>query len=230
VKCPTTSIILAAAGEGRRLGSRLPKALVPLGGRPLFLHSVRTFSRLSFVREIILVLPGDRMAQVQEVYAKELRRGRVTRLVEGGARRQDSVRLGLLAATSPIVLVHDAARPLVSPEAVRDVVLAAARHGAAVLAAPAVDTIKIADRQGRVRETPDRSRVWLAQTPQGFRRQVLLTAYRWNGTKDVTDDVQLVERAGKKVVIVPSLRPNFKVTTREDLVRAEQFLKRRKSR
>jgi len=223
---PPTGIIVAAAGEGRRLGSRLPKALVPVAGVPLFLHSVRTFASCPFVREIVLVLPGEWIERIRKAHGKELIRRRVTTMVAGGARRQDSVFEGLRATTAPIVLVHDAARPLVTREAVRAVATAAAKAGAAVLAAPAVDTVKIADGRGRVIETPDRARVWLAQTPQGFRRGVLLDAYRVNGGVDATDDVQLVERAGGKVVIVPCHSANFKVTTREDLARAEKVLDR----
>jgi len=221
---PPTGVIVAAAGEGRRLGSPLPKALVPVAGIPLFLHSVRTFASCRFVKEIVLVLPGEWIERIQDKHGKELLRRRVTTMVAGGARRQDSVYEGLLAIRAPIVLVHDAARPLVTRKAVAEVAQAAARVGAAVLAAPAVDTVKIADSRGRVMETPDRSRVWLAQTPQGFRRKVLLNAYRVNGQADATDDVQLVERAGGRVVIVPSQSANFKVTTREDLQRAEKAL------
>lgn len=219
---PPTGVVIAAAGEGRRLGSKRPKALVPLAGLPLFLHSVRTFAALRFVREIVVVLPGPWIDRITREFGRELLR--VTALVAGGARRQDSVRAGLEFVTTPIVLIHDAARPLVTAAAVRAVATAAARHGAAVLSAPAVDTIKIADARGRVRSTPDRSRVWHAQTPQGFRREILLQAYRASGRAAATDDAQLVERAGGRVVIVPSEAPNFKVTTPEDLVRAQKAL------
>jgi 2-C-methyl-D-erythritol 4-phosphate cytidylyltransferase len=227
VKAPPTSVIVAAAGAGTRLGARLPKALVPLAGRPLFLHSVATFARLGFVREIVLVLPARWIGRVRRRHGKELGRLKVRALVAGGARRQDSVRAGLAAARAEVVLVHDAARPLVTARAARAVAVAAARHGAAVLAAPAVDTIKIADRRGRVAATPDRGRVWHAQTPQGFRRAVLLAAYRRAGRADATDDAQLVERAGGTVVVVPGDAANFKVTSREDFARAEKLLDRR---
>jgi 2-C-methyl-D-erythritol 4-phosphate cytidylyltransferase len=221
---PAVAVVIAAAGEGRRLGSRLPKALVPLAGRPLFLHSVRTFGRLPFVREIAVVLPAAWVERIRKSHGRELARLKVTALIAGGARRQDSVRAGLDATAAPIVLVHDAARPLVAPADIRAVARAAARKGAAVLAAPAVDTVKIVDGRGRVVETPDRSRVWLAQTPQGFRRKILETAYRRNGRKDATDDVQLVERGGGRVVVVPATGLNFKVTLPEDLARAEKVL------
>ena len=221
---PPVSVIIAAAGEGRRLGYELPKALVPLAGTPLFLHSLRTFAALPFVREIAVVLPAEWVDRIRKQLGKRLAALKVTTLVPGGTRRQDSVRIGLEATTAPVVLVHDAARPLVTRAAITDLAAAAARHGAAVLSHPAVDTIKIADARGRVVSTPDRARVWHAQTPQGFRRAVLVNAYKVNGRADATDDVQLVERAGKKVVIVPGPATNFKVTTPDDLARAEKLL------
>jgi 2-C-methyl-D-erythritol 4-phosphate cytidylyltransferase len=221
---PATGVILAAAGEGRRLGSRLPKALVPLAGTPLFLHSLRTFAALPFVREIAVVLPAKWVDRIRKQMGKRLEALKVTTLVPGGARRQDSVRIGLEATNSPIVLVHDAARPLVTKAAIMDLARMAAAKGAAVLCAPAVDTIKIADKRGRVVSTPDRASVWHAQTPQGFRRQVLVNAYKVNGDADATDDVQLVERAGGTIWIVWGPATNFKVTTPEDLARAEKLL------
>jgi 2-C-methyl-D-erythritol 4-phosphate cytidylyltransferase len=225
MKPPATGVILAAAGEGRRLGSRLPKALVPLAGTPLFLHSLRTFAGLPFVKEIAVVLPAEWVDRIRKQLGRRLATLKVTTLVPGGARRQDSVQIGLQATKSPIVLVHDAARPLVTRAAITDLTRAAARHGAAVLCAPAVDTIKIADKRGRVVSTPDRAQVWHAQTPQGFRRSVLANAYKVNGDADATDDVQLVERAGGTVWIVWGPATNFKVTTPEDLVRAEKLLR-----
>ena len=221
MRIPPVGIILAAAGEGRRLGARVPKAFVPLAGKPLFLHSLETFARLPFVEAVALVVPA---AWVDRVRRRWGRRFDLLRVVPGGERRQDSVRAGLDVLRTPLILVHDAARPLISGGAVEDVARAAARHGAAVLAAAAVDTVKVADARRRVRETPERSRVWLAQTPQGFRREVLEGAYRKAGRRDATDDCQLVERSGGRVVVVPSTRPNFKVTGPEDLERAVKVL------
>ena len=226
MKLPATAVIIAAAGEGRRLGSKLPKALVPLAGTPLFLHSLRTFAALPYVKEIAVVLPAEWVDRIRKQLGKRLEALKVTTLVSGGVRRQDSVRIGLEATTSPIVLVHDAARPLVIRQAITDLTGMAAAKGAAVLCAPAVDTIKIADKRGWVVSTPDRARVWHAQTPQGIRRAIFVNAYKVNGRADATDDVQLVERAGGKVVIVPGPATNFKVTTPEDLVRAEKLLQK----
>ncbi len=227
MKIPPTGVILAAAGTGRRFRAPVPKALVPLAGRPMLFHSLETFARLTFVRQIVLVLPPAWIEKFTRAHGRALSRLGVANIVPGGRRRQDSVRAGLEALSTPLVLVHDAARPLISPEAIRRVALAAARHGAAVLASPAVDTIKIADRRGRVISTPDRSRVWHAETPQGFRTEILRTAYRSRGKADATDDTQLVERAGGKVVIVPSRRANFKITTGDDLARVEKLLDKR---
>ncbi len=225
MKHPRAGVIVAAAGEGRRLGSRLPKALVRLAGLPLFLHAVRPFAFLPFVDVIVVALPQSWIERVRRRWGDEMRRFRVAMLVPGGARRQDSVWAALRVLSTPLVLVHDAARPFARPALIRAVAAAAARHGAAVPASPAVDTIKISDARGRVRTTPDRPLVWHAQTPQGFRRKVLADAYRANGRAAATDDAQLVERAGGRVVIVPSDTSNFKITTRKDLARAAQLLR-----
>jgi len=206
------------------LGADVPKAFVPLGGKPLFMHSLETFARLPFVKAVALVLPGAWIERARKRWGSRFDALKVVALVPGGARRQDSVRAGLDVLQTPLVLVHDAARPLIGGAAVKDVAQAAARHGAAVLAAAAVDTVKVADKRGRVLDTPNRARVWMAQTPQGFRREVLVEAYRKAGRKDATDDCQLVERSGRPVVVVPSTGPNFKVTSREDLLRAVKLL------
>lgn len=227
---PPVGLILAAAGAGRRFGGRTPKALVSLAGRPMFLWSLDTFAKLPFIRQIIVALPPRWIGRVRRTWGPVLDRLGVTTLVPGGRRRQDSVRAGLEVLTTPLVLVHDAARPLIGARAIREVARAAARYGAAVLGAPAVDTVKIADRRGRIICTPDRERVWHAQTPQGFRTGVLRAAYRRAGRADATDDAQIVERAGGRVVVVPSRGANFKVTTREDLERAAIFLDPRNRR
>lgn len=215
------SVIVAAGGAGKRLGADRPKALVPVGGAPLYIYSIRTFASLPFVREIVLVLPGE--------WVDRVRPPRDVRVVAGGARRQDSVRNGLKATdpSSDVVLVHDAARPFATPRLIRAVAEAARRHGAAVPGVPVVDTIKIVDGRGRVVETPPRDRMRAAQTPQGFRRELLVEAYRRAGRRDATDDVQLVERIGGRVVVVEGDPANYKLTTPEDFRRAEAKLVRR---
>lgn len=216
------SVIIAAGGAGLRLGAGRPKALVLLGDRPLFLHSARTFASLPEVREIVLVLPREWVDRVVRGHAGLLRKLRVAKIVPGGPRRQDSVRNGLEMTDPrcPIVLVHDAARPFVTPGVIRRVVAAARRHGAAVPVVPVTDTVKVVDGRGRVLETPARERLRAVQTPQGFRREVLIGAFRRAGRLNATDDAQLVERAGGRVVAVEGDPANFKVTTPDDLARA----------
>jgi 2-C-methyl-D-erythritol 4-phosphate cytidylyltransferase len=155
----------------------------------------------------------------------------VDRLIPGGADRQASVYAGLAAgpAETDVVLVHDGARPLVTPEIVRAAVRVAATEGAAVVAVAVTDTIKMADADGRVVETPPRGRLWAAQTPQAFRAGWLREAHARalaDGFRG-TDDSSLVERIGHRVWLVPGSPENLKITTTADLVRAEQILRGR---
>jgi len=223
------SAIVLAAGEGKRMKSRTPKALLPLAGRPLLLHSLETFASVREVVEIVLVLPPGRVAKVWKAIGPELASRRVTKVVCGGPRRQDSVRcgLGMSSRASDVVLVHDSARPFASADLVLRVAEAARRHGGAVAAVPSRDTVKRVDGRGRVVETPDRRALWCAQTPQGFRRRVLASAYAaGHGKADATDDAQIVERAGGAVVVVDGEATNLKITSREDLPIAEEIYQR----
>lgn len=226
------SVIVAAAGAGRRVGARRPKAFLLLAGKPLFLYSIETFASLPFVREIVLVAPSLWIRRILREWGRALLRCRVAKIVAGGERRQDSVWNGLRITDTQcdVVLVHDAARPFVSREVIRRTADAARRHGAALPVVPSVDTVKIVDGRGRVRETPERDSVRAAQTPQGFLRRTLVRAYQAAGDRDATDDAQLVERAGGRVIAVPGDPGNFKVTTPEDLRRAEEIVRRGRPR
>jgi len=219
------SAIIVAAGSGRRLGMRTPKAFVRLAGRPMFEHSLRTFSNAGTIEQLVLVVPPRHRfgkAGLLKRYPK------LTAFVPGGAERADSVRAGL-AAVSPkakLVLVHDAARPLVRREDIAAVVRAAARHRAAVLAEPASDTIKRADR-GFIQATLNRDYLWRAQTPQGFDLKLLKRAYRAPSRKP-TDDSALAEALGVRVALVTASGPNIKITTRTDLEYAAWLLGKRR--
>ncbi len=211
-----TAAIIVAAGRGKRLGLKTPKALVPLAGRPLFLYSLNTFSRLPQITSLILVMP-----QGHNIPAGRLRKKfpKLSAVVSGGRERADSVKAGLAALPAGIdlVLVHDAARPLVDPGDIRSVIAAARRYGAAILAEPVADTIKRAEK-GFVQATLNRRYLWRAQTPQGFRRQLLLRAHGLgSGGPPATDDSCLVEKLGHRVALVPATRPNPKITDRNDL-------------
>ncbi|PBC79054.1 2-C-methyl-D-erythritol 4-phosphate cytidylyltransferase [Streptomyces sp. TLI_235] len=236
--------VVPAAGRGERLGPGAPKALRELGGVPLLVHAVRALARSRAVGLVVVAAPPDGVAEVVALLDSHGLDGKDVRVVAGGADRQESVRLGLAAVPEEvdIVLVHDAARPLVPVEVV-DAVTAAVRAGAdaVVPAVPLADTVKRVDPQAPgvpepVLETPDRSALRAVQTPQGFRRSVLhevhekaLAEEAAGGLPPVTDDAGLVERFGGRVVVVPGHEEAFKVTRPLDLVLAEAVLARRRA-
>ncbi len=216
--------IIAAGGAGRRLGGSVPKQLLEIGGRSLLERSVDAFRSHSGVSQVIVALPP---ALVNE--PPSWLEG--VRLVAGGERRQDSVASAFDAIENrtEIVLVHDAARPFVSPALISRTIAAAAEHGAAIAAVDVRDTVKRAEAvSGRhvIVETIPRDTVFLAQTPQGFRRDVLAASIaqgRSDGA-DVTDEASLAERAGYRVHIVAGELDNVKITTAEDLAAAQARL------
>ena len=212
-------MIIAAAGSGSRLGRSEPKALVPLLGRPLLSWTLEALSAIPFAGTVIAA-PPDRIDEVAGI-AKE------TKVVPGGATRSESVRLAFEAggvAGENVIVVHDAARPFVSPREVEAVIAAAEEVGAAIAAIPVPDTVKSVER-GRVTGTLDRSKLWLAGTPQAFSGHVLARAIETG--REVTDEAALCEALGLPVAAVPVSRLAFKVTTPEDLEIAEAILKSR---
>ncbi len=216
--------ILVAAGRGRRLGATQPKALVPIGGRPMVARAVAAFAGHPRVGPIIVVAADPEAVRGAIVEFAER-----VQIVAGGPERQDSVRLGLAAlGKADIVLVHDAARPLVPRQVIDDVIDAAARHGAAIPALPTPDTVKQVDGEGTIVATVPRDHLRLAQTPQGFRTDLLRSAHaraeadRYRGT----DDASLVERTGARVVTVEGSSLNLKITRPDDLVLAEALVRK----
>lgn len=220
-----TAAILAAAGRGRRLGT-VPKALLPFAGRTLLEHTLAAVLEPDEIHAGVVVVPGEHLAAAREL---AVRHPKVTAVLPGGEERQDSVAAGLAAVGDAVwVVVHDAARPLVSAGLVRRVLEAARETGAATAALPARDTVKLVGA-GMVTETLDRERIWLAQTPQAFRRALLRDAHeraRREGLR-ATDDATLVEAVGAPVRVVPGDPLNFKVTTAEDLALAEVLVRER---
>lgn len=209
--------LLVAAGSGERLGAGRPKAFVPVAGRPMLEWSLVAL-RAAGVESIVVALPPGETAPAGCIG------------VPGGGTRSESVRAALAAASgNDAVLVHDAARPLVSP-ALFGAALAALEHADAAVAAAAVtDTVKEAGPDRRVVRTLDRARLWSIQTPQAFRRSALLHALAapTDVLAQATDDAWLVERAGGTVRVVESSPENFKVTTPYDLRVAELLLSQR---
>ncbi|PWI09404.1 2-C-methyl-D-erythritol 4-phosphate cytidylyltransferase [Streptomyces sp. NWU339] len=232
-----TAAVIPAAGRGVRLGPGAPKALRALGGTPMLIHAIRAMAASRAVSLVVVVAPPEGAAEVRtllDAYALPDRTDFV--VVPGGETRQESVKLGLdaLPPGFDIVLVHDAARPLVPVDTV-DAVVAAVRDGApaVVPALPLADTVKQvepADAPGEpepVVATPDRSLLRAVQTPQGFDRATLVHAHE-TVTDDVTDDASMVEQLGRTVVTVPGHEEAFKVTRPLDLVLAEAVLARRR--
>ncbi len=211
--------LIVAAGRGRRFGGELPKQYRPLGGRPLLRHSLAAFAAHPGITTVRAVIhPDDR--PFYDLAAEGLP---LAEPVAGGPTRQDSVRLGLesLAEAAPArVLVHDGARPFVSRAVIDDVLAALDDHPAAVPALPVADTLK-RGAEGLVRGTVDRAGLWRAQTPQGFRFADILAAHHAAAGREATDDAAVAEAAGLDVALVPGSEDNAKITTAEDLSRAE---------
>lgn len=228
---PNTAVVVVAAGRSARLGGSVPKQFLMLAGRPLFSYSLGVFDALAFVSEIVLVLPGGK---VPEAYAGELEGRRLPiRCVAGGARRQDSAAEGLaaLCGAYDVALVHDAARPFPEPKAIERLVAAAMESGGGLLAMHCADTVKRANAQRQVAETLDRESIWLAQTPQAIRADLVARAVEAFRRTDVevTDEAALLEMWGVPVALVESTANNFKITTPEDLARASAILATRRS-
>jgi 2-C-methyl-D-erythritol 4-phosphate cytidylyltransferase/2-C-methyl-D-erythritol 2,4-cyclodiphosphate synthase len=221
------SAIIVAGGRGARVGGDVPKQLLEIGGESILRRSVRACDGHPAVDELVVVLPEDLVAAGTTLVGETRL---PCRIVAGGARRQDSVRAGLAAVSTSadVVLVHDAARPFVTPEVIDRVVAAVVETGAAIPAMPVADTVKRGQVLGdlrSVRKTVPRDELWLAQTPQGFRRDVLARAVAdAERAGEATDEARLVELAGGTVAIVHGDRRNVKMTTADDVMEARARL------
>ena len=224
----TIHALIPAAGSGRRMNCPGNKQYLDLAGRQVLARTLELFERCPAVASIQLVVPAAEIRQCRREVVERYGFSKVSALVAGGAERQESVRLGLESmalAADDLVLIHDGARPLLS-EAVLQAVLAEAQHsGACLVAVPVKDTIKEVVA-GRVQATPDRQRLWAAQTPQAFRYGLICEAHRQARMQGYagTDDAALVERLGHPVAIVPGDYRNIKITTPDDLLLAAALL------
>ena len=229
----STALIIAAAGNSSRMGASVDKQFVMLAGKPVLWHTVNAFAQLTQIRQMLVtVSPGN--ADRVSALLQQMGVGIPWQVVAGGAERQDSVRnaLELVSPSVELVMVHDGARPFVESSCVLKSMQAAAETGAAVVAVPVKDTIKCSDAAGNVEQTLDRSKLWQVQTPQTFRRELLIKAHEQAAVAGVvaTDDAALVEWAGGSVNLVRGSYYNFKVTTPEDLVLAEAVAAERSGR
>ncbi len=222
--------IFPAAGSSTRMGGGVNKNLLKLAGEPILVRTLKTFSQVERIKFLIVAVAEHEVETVEKLLSatENLKSWRVT---IGGSERQYSIANGLklLPDDAEIILVHDAARPLISVQTINDVIDAVEKFGGAIAAVPAKDTIKIVGADKFVRFTPPRRELVAVQTPQGFRRDLLLRAYDKAAEENFlgTDDSSLVERLGVRIKVVTSSYENIKVTTPEDIHVAETILRDR---
>ena len=220
-----TTAIIVAAGKSERMGAGTDKAFLSLGNKPVVAWSLLAFERCPDVDRIVLVVRKE-----QQVAAKAVARmfgiSKLIAIVPGGNKRQESVQAGLAACDVDTrqVVVHDGARPCVTPDVISEVVKLAKRVGAATVGRRMTDTVKRVEKGTAVAGTANREKLWAVQTPQAFQFSVLANAYKALGKNEVTDDCQAVELAGGTVRIYENRAPNFKITTVEDLQIASALL------
>lgn len=224
------AVILPAAGKSSRFRDRDKKPFVNLDGRAVWLRCAELFVTRDDVCQCLIVVAPEDQETFRRRYQANLAFMNV-RIANGGKERFDSVAnaLAMVKEEAEFVAIHDAARPCVTAEWIDAVFAAAAKTGAAILAVPVSDTVKRADDKGRVQEMVARQGLWLAQTPQVFRRDWLIEAYAQRAQlgRDITDDAQLIEAMGHPVYLLQGSPTNVKITTREDLLLAEAILKAR---
>ena len=224
-----TAIVLAA-GKGTRMNSKIQKQFLEVEGKPVIYYSLKCFQESPLIRDIILVTGEESLSYCKEEIVKRFGFSKVKKVTAGGKERYDSVYAGLCACdNTDYVLIHDGARPFVTEEILERTCLSVKETGACVVGMPAKDTIKISDRNKMVESTPAREKVWLVQTPQAFRYSLIKESYESIRCKDmsgITDDAMIVEQeSGVKVALVHGSYENLKITTPEDLIIAEAFLR-----
>ena len=223
-----TAIVLAA-GRGRRLKSRIPKPLVEINSKPIIIYSLGVFSKHPLVTDIVVAANARNLKGIFNLIIK-YKISKILRVVKGGRRRQDSVRNALKAVDrcTDLVMIHDGARPFIDKKLVSSLIREAKKNGAAIAGVPVKATIKSVRCQvsgvrskPMVEKTLNRQNLWEIQTPQVFKKDVIVKAYKRFGNIDATDDAMLVEKLGAKVSVVFGSYRNIKITTPEDLTLAE---------
>ena len=223
------TVIIAAAGQGKRMGLEINKVFLPLLNKPVLYHSVMAMVTCREVDDIVVVAAADEIQEVKDMMIS-WSIAKPWRVVAGGSERQYSIAnaLDAIPKEADIILVHDGARPLIDTDTIAELISAARRYYAAGVAVPVKDTIKLVDENGFISDTPPRSLLWAIQTPQAFRASLLRRAYSeaaQNGYLG-TDDAALVERLGVSVKIVRGSYQNIKITTPEDLLMARAFMQK----
>lgn len=224
-----TTAIVPAAGSGSRMNRTISKQYLSLGGKPILVRTLELLGQSPLIDALLVVVPGSDVDAVRTEILAPWNLKKVAGILAGGRERQDSVRAGIdaLDVDTDLVMVHDAVRPFASTDLVERCILAGRQDGAATAGVPVKDTIKEVGPEGLVLRTCDRSVLWLTQTPQVFRRDILERAHR-EAVRDgyrATDDTALVERLGIAVRMVPGEYGNIKITTPEDWAIAEAILR-----
>jgi 2-C-methyl-D-erythritol 4-phosphate cytidylyltransferase len=227
MSCVTALIV--AAGEGRRMGATVPKTYLSIGGRPMVLRTLdRFFATRSVERVILVIATADFSRSEAMLRGDSVLSERMWTLQSGGGTRQQSVKRGLekIDASTELVIIHDGARPFVSSALIDCSIDAAREKGAVVVGVPVRDTIKMVSDDRRVHRTPERNSLWEIQTPQVFRRDLIVEAHDRAAREgfESTDDAMLVERMGQPVFVMDGERTNFKITTPEDVWLAETLI------
>jgi 2-C-methyl-D-erythritol 4-phosphate cytidylyltransferase len=221
--------IIVSAGKGQRFMEGKKKQFYLLAGKPILAHTLDQFETCPLVRSTLLVVSEEDMDYTLKEIVEKYKYRKISQIVPGGKRRQDSVKNGMdaLAKAVDIVMIHDGVRPFVTRAMIEDSIHSAERFGAVVVAMPVKDTIKMSHPDGTVLKTLDRESLWQTQTPQTFHAKVIRDAYTKAAEDGFvgTDDASLVERLGVKVHILPGSYTNIKITTPEDLILAHLFLK-----
>ncbi len=221
----TVTAIIPAAGHGTRMGADKNKLLLEVLGRPVLLWTLDAFESCPLVDEVLVVANEQDIFSYRDIICEEGYR-KIKDIIRGGETRAESVYKGICAAeNADIVVIHDGARALITPEEIEKVIAGSLETGAAIAAVHAVDTLKRAEG-AYIAETPDRSMIWQAQTPQVFKKDLILEAMK-NCTVAITDDASAAEAAGEKVKLVETSYRNIKITTPFDLLVAEAVLTER---
>jgi 2-C-methyl-D-erythritol 4-phosphate cytidylyltransferase len=221
--------VVVSAGKGLRFMEGKKKQFHILGGRPILVHTLEKFEACPLIHSILLVVGQEDMDYCLKEVIEQHKFQKVSQIVPGGRRRQESVKNGIdaLPKDADIVAIHDGVRPFITRAMIEDSIHSAVRNGAVVLAMPVKETIKVSNPDGTVLKTLDREFLWQIQTPQTFQVNIIKEAY-YRATEDGfigTDDASLVERIGQKVHILPGSYTNIKITTPEDLLLANLFFK-----
>lgn len=222
-----TAIVLAA-GSGKRMGADVPKQYMQIGGKPLMVHCLETFQRSKVTQIVLVVAPGE-VQYCQDNIVNKYRLTKVCAIVEGGEERYNSVYAGLQAVSDGYVLIHDSARAFVTEDIIHRCMSGVALYESCVVGMPSKDTVKVTDDHRKVLDTPDRSKVWIVQTPQCFEYKLIRGAYDKiisTADKTITDDAMVVEKAtAHEVHMIEGAYTNIKVTTPEDIAFAEVLLR-----